>query len=98
MFSALSTSISGMQQAMDRTHELAIGIANPTPERAPKIATQAERPVKPEDPIAPVSASPSVDPARQWIELKQTELAFKASATATDILLGVSQELMDALR
>lgn len=87
-----------MQQAMDRTHELAIGIANPVPEHTPEIATRTERPIKPEDPIAPVSASPNVDPARQWIELKQTELAFKASAAATDILLGVSQELMDALR
>ena len=98
MISALSTSMSGMQQAMDRTHELAIGIANPTPERTPEISARAEKPIKPEDPIAPASTSPSVDPARQWIELKQAELAFKASATATKQILGVSQELMDALR
>lgn len=95
---ALNTALSGMDHAAQRVEDLAIGIANPTAEHAPQPARAAEKPIKPEEPIAPVSASPSADYTRQLTDLHETELAFKASALVARTALEASQELMDALR
>ena len=98
MISALNIATAGMSSAANRFEDVAIGIANPVPDNAPVPSVKAEKEVKPADPIAPVSASPSSDPAQQWIELKQTELVFKASAMATKSVASAAQELMDILR
>ena len=98
MISALPISTAGITAASDRFEERAIGIANPVPDHAPEPAVKAEREVMPAEPIAPATASLSLDPAQQWIELKQTELVFKASAMATKSVASAAQELMDVLR
>ncbi len=97
MISALSISTAGMINAADRLQDIAIGIANPVPDRGQQPAVKAEREVLPEEPIAPASASPSLDPSR-LVELIETEHAFKASALATKSIAAASQELMEALR
>ena len=97
MLNALSISTAGMTAAADRFEDIAIGIANPVPKHAPEPAAKAEREVKPTEPVAPVSASPSLDPAK-LVELVEVEMAFKASALATKSVSAASQELMDVLR
>lgn len=97
MIDALSISTAGMIRASDRLEDIAIGIANPVPDNTAKPAAKAEREVKPTEPIAPASASPSLDPAR-LVELVETEMAFKASALATKSIASSAQELMEALR
>ncbi|SNY93100.1 hypothetical protein SAMN04515647_3373 [Cohaesibacter sp. ES.047] len=97
MINALNISTAGMQNAANRLEDIAAGIANPVPDRTQQPAVKAEREVKPEEPIAPVSASPSLEPER-LVELIETEQAFKASALATKSIVSASQELMEALR
>ncbi|PLW76704.1 hypothetical protein C0081_11565 [Cohaesibacter celericrescens] len=87
-----------MSSAANRFEDIAIGIANPVPDNAPQPAVKAEQDVKPAEPIAPVSPTSNIDQAQQWIDLKQTELAFKASAMATKSVASAAQELMDVLR
>lgn len=83
--------------AADRLEDIANGIANPVPDNAPNTGLKAESEVKPTDPIAPVSAAPSLD-ASKLVELVEAEIAFKASALATKSIAAASQELMEALR
>lgn len=97
MIPALTIAASGMINAADRFEDIAIGIANPVPDNAPEATVKAQAEVKPTDPIAPASASPSLDPSR-LVELIETEAAFKASAFATKSMLAASQDLMEALR
>ncbi len=86
-----------MIAASDRLADIAAGIANPVADNAEQPAIKGQRDVQPEESIAPVSASPDLDPTR-LVELIETEAAFKASALATKSALHASQELMDALR
>ena len=97
MIPALTISTSGMTNAADRLEDIAIGIANPVPDNAPDTGVRAQVEVRPTDPIAPVSASPSLDPSK-LVELVEAEVAFKASALATKSVAAASQELMEALR
>nr|WP_321444840.1 hypothetical protein [uncultured Cohaesibacter sp.] len=97
MIPALTIAASGMINAADRFEDIAIGIANPVPENAPETTVKAKAEVKPTDPIAPVSASPSLDPSK-LVELIESEVAFKASAFATKSVIAASQDLMEALR
>ena len=99
MLSALSITTAGMQSAADRLEDVAIGIANPTQEHARQPSFKSQDPIKAEEPIAPASATPSLDiSSRQMVDLIETEMAFKASALATRSLISTSQELMEALR
>ncbi|TLP43419.1 MULTISPECIES: hypothetical protein [Cohaesibacter] len=93
----MSIASAGMTAAADRLEDIAIGIANPVPDNAPETTVKAQSEVKPTDPIAPVSASPSLDPAK-LVELIEAEVAFKASALATKTVASASQDLMEALR
>ena len=97
MISALNISTAGMTNSADRLEDIAIGIANPVPENAPKATVQAQQEIKPTDPIAPVSAATSLDGVK-LVELVETEIAFKASALATKSVAAASQQLMEALR
>ena len=97
MISALSISTAGMIAASDRLEDIAYGIANPVADNAAQPATNAQRQIKPEESIAPVTATPNLDPSR-LVELIETEMAFKASALATKTVASASQELLDVLR
>ena len=97
MISALNIATAGMTHAADRLEDIAIGIANPVAGHGEQPALKAQREVRPEEPIAPVSASPSLEPQR-LVELIEVEMAFKQSALATKSVAAASQELMEALR
>ena len=96
MIPALNISTAGMIAASDRLEDIAAGIANPVADNAEQPATASSRQVRPEESVAPVSASPDLDPTR-LVELIETEAAFNASALATKSVASASQELMDAL-